>query len=146
MRDYQKGRVYSTAWATAHTDLHGVQFKNHAEAAAYIEGFGKSQWFKSRFPVTRVKVQKGRGHRWAHGWKEGTCGYVKLPDHVWCQNEYIALHEMAHTSGHYDHGPIYVGILLALIDKKMGREMMNAWMDEFRAHNVDFKMPKWWRR
>lgn len=132
MRDTQKSRVYAAedvlrgrASATARRlllDTPRVPSTGSVTIEAcqqYVDHLTQSAWFQRRWGYRHYRVR----HK-AYG--KATCSYgsvISVPP--WARDESVLLHEVAHglVGGQCaDHGPEFAGVLLALVEHRMGKD------------------------
>lgn len=122
-RDSQRSRVYNAE------DEYQVAVGPHCiaevwEIQRWVNRIVESPWWTQRWShVILVQVNDGRSRRSACGeyLGDGT-GLIKLPRA--CRRKMVILHELAHVVTpdlHPWHGEVFVGCLLAFVDKWMGQ-------------------------
>lgn len=105
-RDFQRARVYR--WEAAHVFPHAGEPMSLAACRALVEEvFG---WAGRPAPV----VTDGRGRRHACGSPDA----IKLPR--WSRTRAIVLHECAHGLAPDMHGPAFVAVYVALLERFAG--------------------------
>jgi putative metallohydrolase (TIGR04338 family) len=94
-------------------------------------------------PDVRVKDGRGRRNACAHGSRS-----ISIP--LWARNDWIVLHELAHTIVHRhfkrseaaSHGWQFASVFLDLVMSMMGKEAHDALRASFKAHKVRYTEPR----
>lgn len=107
---------------------------------SYLDHVSTAAWFQTRWGRRRFTAI----HK-VHGNATGGNGNVTLPP--WGRNEWVILHEMAHTlvgcdGPHAVHGPEFAGVFLTLVRYQMGTAAAAALRAAFKAHRVRYSMSK----
>lgn len=112
-RDFQRSRVYR--WEARHVFPHAGEPLDLAACAALVER--AYRWHEAPDGTMRwapPRVTDGRGRRHACGSRE----VIKLPR--WARTRAVVLHECAHGMADDQHGPRFVAIYAALLERFMG--------------------------
>lgn len=100
---------------------------------AYVDHLTQSAWFQRRWGRRKMRVvQKTYG--------KSTGGYGKIALPPWGRCESVILHEVAHelTIGARiaDHGPEFAGVLLTLVEHRMGKDAAAVLRERFKTYRV----------
>lgn len=128
-RDNQRQRVYDAENASGLNPWQ--QTIPNADLQAWVDDVLDRRAIRSRWGVRQVRVELTHG-RGAHA--EGLIIRASRPG----RNEYVLLHEIAHTltHGYAGHGPEYAGVLLFLVKTVMGRDAHAVLLASMRKHKV----------
>lgn len=129
-RDTQRQRVYDAENASGLNPW--KQTIANSDLQAWVDGVLDRRAIRSRWGVVRVRVELTHG-RGAHAVGSGLIRASRAG-----RNEYVLLHEIAHTLtyGHAGHGPEFAGVLLFLVKTVMGRDAHAALLASMRQHRV----------
>lgn len=131
-RDTQRQRVYDAENAAGINPW--VQTIPNADLQAWVDSVLDRRAIRSRWGVRQVRVELTHG-RGAHAYGTHTIRASRA-----ARNEYVLLHEIAHTlthqRGYAGHGPEFCGVLLFLVKTVMGREAHAALLAQMRARKV----------
>lgn len=146
-RDHQRKKVYRAEWAVERT-ISSFRAKDHGEAQDYVDMLMADAWMEETFPganTRRVNVRERKGHQ---GRGHANAKEIALTGGR-ALEEYVILHELAHTIhdrmqshvtkkdlDHSGHGAVYVGILLALVDRFLGEAQGDLLRQAFRGRKV----------
>lgn len=109
-RDFQRARVYR--WEAEHVFPQAGERLSLQQCRALVEA--AYRWREQPGPDSAwapPRVTDGRGRRHACGSRE----VIKLPR--WARTRAIVLHECAHGMADDQHGPKFVGVYVALLEK-----------------------------
>ena len=138
-RDQQRSKLYKAEkvlWgktkALPTTDDMDAYIRKLQTRAVLVKRFGPA--------LTRyIRVKDGRGRRAACG----GANYISMP--LWSRNEWIVLHEAAHTvtirlfgSNVSAHGWQYANVYLQLVKSMLGSEMHDLLKESFKKNRVRF--------
>lgn len=129
-RDTQRQRVYDAENASGLNPWQ--QTIPNADLQAWVDDVLDRRAIRSRWGVRKVRVELTHG-RGAHAEGSHTIRASRMG-----RNEYVMLHEIAHTltHGYAGHGPEYAGVLLFLVKTVMGREAHAALLASMRKYKV----------
>lgn len=105
------------------------RFSGLDQVGRYLDDLLAQDWVRRRWPtVSPVRVRQRRGTRRAH--YEYDTATIALPpataDGSWALREMVVLHELAHHligRGRPGHGPAFRGLLLSLVEHRIGVEV-----------------------
>ena len=130
-RDSQRSKVYDAERASGLSP--NKQTIPNAELQGWVDAVLDRRVIRSRWGVRKVEVKLtgGYGGATAHG----SWGINASPA---ARNEYIMLHEIAHTLTTRDvgHGAEYCGVLLFLVRNVLGKEAHASLLAAMRKHRV----------
>ena len=129
-RDTQRSRLYAAEEATGLNPWQ--QTIPNADLQTWVDDVLDRRAIRSRWGVRQVRVELTHG-RGAHAWGSGVIRASRAG-----RNEYVLLHEIAHTLTHGEtaHGPEFAGVLLFLVKTVMGREAHATLLASMRKHKV----------
>jgi putative metallohydrolase (TIGR04338 family) len=133
-RDGQRARLYR---AESEVDT-GRRLPTVAQLQAHVDALLAADWFAARWGARAFEVRPGYGHRRATADENGV---LQMPR--WARTELVLLHEVAHCltpASFAAHGPVYAGVLLALVRRGMGPAPAQALEDAFARHRVTWCM------
>jgi hypothetical protein len=114
-RDFQRGRVYR--WEALHVFPHAGQRLSLAACRSLVEAAYRWREAPGDDPGwAPPRVTDGRGRRHACGSRE----VIKLPR--WSRTRAVVLHECAHGMADDQHGPRFVAVYVALLERFAGLE------------------------
>lgn len=118
-RDSDRSKVYKSEYKYERTYGQGKKFKNLAEAQKYCDHVLSSKtWQKMSKNVTHIALAPMRSNRIA-----GRAWANNIDLNVWSgMNQYVLLHEMAHSAGNMHHDTQFRIDLLKLVSRFIGKE------------------------
>ena len=118
------------------------QFADYSEAAQYIHKVLKSKTWSKLSDRTSIRLieKKDMGSKSASagmswGDKIQLCPYYGM-------NEYVLLHELAHSAGHMHHDVSFRQCLVKLVSRFMGREAAGRLKTEFKKAGLKMSRKK----
>jgi|SRR5690606_30910499 len=134
-RDSQRSKVYKAEsvlkFGPALGQVGIVALVRKVESSPYvIKNFGAQ--------VHKVEVKRADA-TWSHAYRTGKMRFSPQA------NEYIVIHELAHTYSRNDnggHGWLFCAVLLDLVRHFMGQEAHDKLKASFKAHGVKFTVPR----
>lgn len=129
-RDTQRQRVYDAENASGLNPWQ--QTIPNADLQTWVDDVLDRRAIRSRWGVRQVRVELTHG-RGAHAEGSHTIRASRAG-----RNEFVLLHEIAHTltHGYAGHGPEYAGVLLFLVKTVLGREAHATLLAQMRKHKV----------
>lgn len=149
--DSTKTKVYKAEWAFEKIHGRGIQFKDYDEARSYLKRVLKSKLWATlcggdAIHVTLIEKKNVRnsataGVSWGSRIQlDRNCGL----------NQYVLLHELAHSCGNMHHDIQFRKDLLRLVSRFMGRDKAKALLEQFRKSKLKMsrkqtvKTPEQW--
>lgn len=103
----------------------------------YVDHLTQSAWFQRRWGLLTIRVK----HK-TSGKATGGYGRISLPPFGRC--EAVILHEVAHNLSDFTwnapHGPEFAGMLLTLVEHRMGKDTATLLRRSYREHRVRVSM------
>jgi|13_taG_2_1085334.scaffolds.fasta_scaffold01137_1 predicted metal-dependent hydrolase len=149
--DSQRSKTYSAEFAYHKKFGYGKQFDTIKDCQKYTNKITNSATWKKLVKESRhehrrnVSVETLGGHRFAgmsHGYK------IRL--NTTGMNEYVILHELAHSAGYMHHDVGFRICLLKLVSRFLGREQAQELKSQFKARKLKvtisnhIKSPEQW--
>lgn len=149
--DSTKSKVYKAEWAYEKIHGRGIQFKSYDEARSYLKRILKSKLWKDlcKGSARHVEIIEKRNVK-----RSATAGVsygsrIQL-DRNHGLNQYVLIHELAHSCGNMHHDIQFRKDLIRLVSRFIGRVQAKALLAEFRKSGLKMsrkqtvKTPEQW--
>ena len=137
-RDSDRSKVYNSEFKYERTYGTGKQFKNLKEAQKYCDKVLASVAWNKMSNVTHIALSTMTGHRTAgRAWRNNIDLNIRSG-----MNQYVLLHEMAHSAGNMHHDTQFRIDLLKLVSRFIGKEQANYLKKCFKEKNLKLSINK----
>lgn len=136
-RDSERQKTYSAEWAfeRAYYAINPPKVTTLADAQNLVRRVVKSKHYAVNAKNPKKSPKVGVKHYRRYGGK--TDGF-----NIWLKetsiNEYLVLHELAHTMGHMHHGRSFRQCVIGLVSRFIGAEAAKMLKKEFKERKLAF--------
>jgi len=118
---------------SVHMKRYPVRITEPQEYFDYAVG---TRWFRVRWSAKRIQKVVVKPSNHACAWSDFNKNMIYVPP--WASNDYTLLHEVAHMCAYtVDHGPRFLAIQLALVERYMGREVASCYRHALQAYGIE---------
>lgn len=149
--DSQKSKTYNAEFAYNNKFGYGKQFETIKDCQKYTNKITNSATWKKLVKESGHKFRKNVEIESLGGYRYAGMSYgYKIRLHSKGMNEYIILHELAHSAGYMHHDVGFRICLLKLVSRFLGREQAQELKSQFKARKLKvtisnhIKSPEQW--
>lgn len=137
-RDSDRSKVYRSEFKYEQTYGTGKRFKNLKEAQKYCDKVLASVAWNKMSNVTHIALSTMTGHRTAgRAWRNNIDLNIRSG-----MNQYVLLHEMAHSAGNMHHDTQFRIDLLKLVSRFIGKEQATYLKKCFKEKKLKLSINK----